>query len=540
MYSVFLVEDEIVIREGIKELVAWNEYGFHFAGEAPDGELAWPQIQKLKPDIVITDIKMPFMDGLALSRLIKREQPQTTIIILSGHDDFSYAKEAIAIGVSQYLLKPLSKDQLVEVLLETKKQKDKEQEQTQYLEKFNRELQEYLSNSRKGFFDALVSGKQLVPELLERAEKLNLNIAAESYNVVLFLLEENLLQDRYSSQLADLQNDLCARFPDGGHWFLFSISVDLMAFLIMADAEEIFEKTQACVEQIAGLCRPIEEIANWSVVVGKPVHRLSAVADCYRATRKQMFHRNSIGESHIYHVGQGGENAAPLAVDFNPDAMDAAKLDQRIIEKFLSNGLLEDVPGFVSDYFDSIDGTAVESLLFRQYIVLNIQFTVNAFLKKLECPREAVDAPVRADTALQEAAASRKGGEQYVEKLLSRALALRDKLVCSRGNNMLAKALDFLKENFTDPEINLNAAAKVANVSATHFSAVFSQQMGKTFTEYLTGLRMEKAKELLRCTDKSSGEIAFEVGYNDPHYFSFLFKKVNGCSPRDYRSGRKF
>ena len=96
-----------------------------------------------------------------------------------------------------------------------------------------------------------------------------------------------------------------------------------------------------------------------------------------------------------------------------------------------------------------------------------------------------------------------------------------------------------MNEHYADPDISLNVVAQVANVSATHFSAVFSQEMGKTFLETLTDLRMEQARALLRSSDKSSGEVAFAVGYNDPHYFSFLFKKVNGCSPRDYRSGRK-
>ena len=104
---------------------------------------------------------------------------------------------------------------------------------------------------------------------------------------------------------------------------------------------------------------------------------------------------------------------------------------------------------------------------------------------------------------------------------------------------MLQKTVDYLKQQYAQPDISLNTVAGVAGMSPSHFSTVFSQQMGQTFVEYLTALRMEQARSLLRCTDKSSGDIALEVGYNDPHYFSFLFKKVNGCSPRDYRMGRK-
>lgn len=116
MLKIFLAEDEIVMREGIRNNIAWQEEGFEFVGEASDGELAYPMIQKLKPDILITDIRMPFMDGLELSRIVKQELPDTSILILSGYGEFDYAKEAISIGVEDYLLKPVTSAQLLEAI----------------------------------------------------------------------------------------------------------------------------------------------------------------------------------------------------------------------------------------------------------------------------------------------------------------------------------------------------------------------------------------------------------------------------------------
>ena len=112
MLKVFLVEDEIVMREGIKKNIDWEKEGFSFTGEASDGELAFPMIQKLHPDILITDIRMPFMDGLELSRLVKREFPNIKIIILSGYDEFEYAQEAVHIQAEEYILKPIDADKL--------------------------------------------------------------------------------------------------------------------------------------------------------------------------------------------------------------------------------------------------------------------------------------------------------------------------------------------------------------------------------------------------------------------------------------------
>ena len=522
MYSVFLVEDEVLIREGIRTLIDWPEHGFQFVGEAQDGELAWPQIQKLKPDILITDIKMPFMDGLALSRLVKKELPGTTVIILSGYDDFSYAREAISIGVSQYLLKPIAKDQLLEALAQVRANKDKELEQTRYLSQFNREMQDYLTNSRRGFLDLLVSGKESVPTLLERGEKLGLDLSAEGYNVILFLMEEELLATGYSAILADLQRDLSASFPASEHVVMFGLGVDMLVFLIKGDAADISTLTEGCVGTVRELCAPLKGTVNWSLVVGEPVSRLSEVADCYRGARKQLFHR--------------GAAAQPAPDSFDPNDVDISQMDQRALSKFFTSGLTEDVDAFVDDFFDSLSENAGQSFLFRQYLVLSVQFAATNFLTELGFSKEELHLADAA--ALQRSLVSLGGAKEYTRTVLRQTLTLRDQAATSHYGSILQRALAYLKEHFAEADINLNKVAKLSNVSAPYFSAVFSQQMGKTFVEYLTALRMERARELLRCTDESSGDIAYEVGYSDPHYFSFLFKKVNGCTPRDYRAGR--
>ena len=136
MYKVFLIEDEIVIREALERMIPWNEYGFELVGKAKDGEIALPMIRKTKPDVLITDIKMPFMDGLTLARLAKKEIPGLKVVILSGYDDFNYAKQAIGIGVEDYLLKPITKNALIERLSEIRSRYEHEKTQKEYYEKF--------------------------------------------------------------------------------------------------------------------------------------------------------------------------------------------------------------------------------------------------------------------------------------------------------------------------------------------------------------------------------------------------------------------
>ncbi|NLW03263.1 MAG: response regulator, partial [Clostridiaceae bacterium] len=149
MFKVFLVEDESVVREGIRKNIQWEQYGFHYTGDASDGELALPMIREIQPDLLITDIKMPFMDGLTLIKLVRNELPRTKIVIISGYDDFAYAQQAISMGVDQYLLKPIIKDKLVEILADLYEKMREERQQQEYIEHFQREAQEYENFSRR-------------------------------------------------------------------------------------------------------------------------------------------------------------------------------------------------------------------------------------------------------------------------------------------------------------------------------------------------------------------------------------------------------
>ena len=149
MLKVFLVEDESIMREGLRENIPWQQYGYEYVGDASDGEVALPLIRKAKPDVLITDIKMPFMDGLELSRIVMKELPNTKIIIISGHDDFEYARQAIQIGVEQYILKPITRESLKKVLIEINEKIEAEQEKNNYLRKFQNEMREIAFNARR-------------------------------------------------------------------------------------------------------------------------------------------------------------------------------------------------------------------------------------------------------------------------------------------------------------------------------------------------------------------------------------------------------
>ena len=158
MYSVFLVDDEPIVLEGIRSKIEWESKGFTFAGEATDGEIALSMIQEIKPDILITDIKMPFMDGLQLAAAIKKTQPWIKIIILSGHDEFDYAKRAISIGIEDYLLKPFTADEVLDALKKAASHLEQERTQVSDINKMKEELKSRDKLLQKEFLTNLVKG----------------------------------------------------------------------------------------------------------------------------------------------------------------------------------------------------------------------------------------------------------------------------------------------------------------------------------------------------------------------------------------------
>ena len=482
MLKVFLVEDECVVREGLRECIDWTRYGFEFCGDAPDGELALPQIRKLRPDILITDIKMPFMDGLALSRLVCAEFPETKIILISGHNDFEFAQEAIEIGVEQYLLKPVTKASLLKTLEDVSRKIDEEREQKTYLRQFRREGQEYEQFARRKFFEQLTTGSLRVSEIYEQAKSLQIDIDAEGYNVILLTLQTTGAAE-YSQALAERLEELMA--------------------------------------------------LAWYAAVSEPVLRLSELPQCYAKAHTILSYRHLLPEQHVLtaQVLQRPQRGELPALD----EIDATKADPAIVRNFLQTGMREEIRDFVSEYLASF-GNALGSLLFRQYVLLELRFSAIRAAKSFGYTQEEFLRPLEQAKVLS-VDAELPELKKNCAALLRRAIELREEESGNQYKSMLKRALRYIDQNYTDENLSLNAVAKAANISPNYFSGVFSQEMGQTFVEYLTEKRMARAKELLRYSGKRSSEVAYEVGYRDPRYFSFLFKKTQGCTPSSYRAG---
>jgi len=534
MIKVFLVEDEFIVREGIKKTIDWGAHGYEFCGEAGDGELAYPMIQKAKPDIVITDIKMPFMDGLTLSKLIKKEMPWIEIIILSGFEEFEYAKEGIKLGIAQYLTKPINgEDLLKEIDAVAEKIREKARERL-IREKYIREMEEGFAKERKDLFRHLVTGAKSMTELLELAGKLGIDLSALWYNIVLFKIQSvKQGYEEYSNQLVEIEKkieELAGRFDLP----LFQRDLEGTAFLLRADSEEeLQEKQETFLKELEALVGAETEIRYFGGV-GIPVNRMRELPRCFEKAGHVFAHRYFVKESMILQSDATEDGRYMQKEEINLSQVDPKQVDRSKIQEFLKMGQKEEVIYFVDEFFEAMGKGALQSVIFRQYIVMDVYFCVAEFLESLNVSREEIDAPDVSAERLQD----ETNIKDYVAEIMEKALEFRENAASNRYRNVVDEVMRYIEKHYAEEELSLNILASHVNFSPNHLSMIFSQQTGKSFIKYLTEFRMQKAKELLRCTGKRSSEISTAVGYKDAHYFSYLFKKTQGMTPTQYRGGK--
>lgn len=540
MLKVFLVEDEVVVREGIKNHIDWLQEGFVFVGEASDGELAYPMIQKTKPDIVITDIKMPFMDGLSLSRLIKAEFPAVKILILSGYDEFEYAKEAISIGIADYLVKPVTGDMLLKAVKRVAKTIQEEKIQIEYMETFRREMLENEHLERQRFFNDLISSKSQTLELLEKGKRLNIDLAACIYNIILFkvtLADED--EQEYSEDLIDVGEKVEALAAGKQEIIMFDRPTEGWAFLIKETAERsIAEIQEYYLKEIEKIITAHPSVKYFGAV-GMQVNRLRNLPMSFHEACRAFAYRYILSGNQVMSYDALQDNKLTQETDINFNPLVIRKLDRKVLEGFLKSGSRSEINQFLEEYFYNVGEKNLESMLIRQYIVMDMYFSCVSFVESLGHNLGKITELSGDFQKVSANFSTLDNTKQYFRSLIEEVIGIRDLVSMKKYSGLIENAQKYIKDNYQNEEISLNAVAASVNLSPSHFSTIFSQEAGQTFIEYLTGVRMDKAKELLRCSGMKSSEIAYAIGYKDPHYFSYIFKKMQNCTPKEFRTQGK-
>ena len=538
--KVFLVEDEMVIRRGIKNSIDWEKEGYIFCGEASDGELAYPMIIKEKPDILITDIRMPFMDGLELCKLVKKELPNIKILILSGYDEFDYAKEAIRLGVTEYLLKPISSGKLLEALNGVSESIRREKEDKDLVRKYMEEMRENTEHEKQKFFEQMIAGNLSMADALETGKKYEMSLSAGMYNLLLFrftLGEENRKSGELLGEAEYAIEKLTERLE---YVFEFQRGVEGWAFLLMADNEEQMS------ERVKELSKDLEEIMkNYSTIayfggIGQPVARLRELEESFGEAERALAARFTMELNRIISVDdiRMAQNVDTLD-DIEITSFGEIEKTRTMLEKFLNNGVEDEIDEFVDVYINELPEENLKSVLMRQYIIMDAYIVMMSFCEKIEgiegemqAQSEELKNSMKTSQTLEEI-------KNYIRMLLKKIIGVRDTISGRRYSDIIEIAKDQIRKTYMSDEISLNTIAAEVGMSPSYFSSIFSKEMGKTFVEYLTEIRMDRAKELLMCSSMKTSEIGYEVGYKDPHYFSYIFKKTQNCTPKEFRARGK-
>lgn len=520
-YKVFFVEDEIITREGIRENIDWQASGFEFCGEAADGEMALPLLKAVQPDVLITDIKMPFMDGLQLSKIVRERMPWMKIIILSGHDEFEYAQEAINLGVTDYLLKPVTVRKLQSVLQKLTLQLDQERKEQNNLKKLQEQVEENQVMLRERLLFKLAVGAIPPLEAIEKAQTLGIDLIARCYLVMILKIELSDRTEQYDyAEYQGVQGDvmrLAERNPD-----IFVLKRDwgdLILIMKGSTTEYLEEERDVLLEEIKELVAKTRY--QLTIGMGTSKNRIADINQSFVEALVSMQSPMGALRSDINHTVERAE---------------LLKMDKSAVENYLRYGVKDGFDEFFNAYIRPLGETALKSNLIKNYIFVDV---VLATAKLVNDLGGDVDKVIPELNSIEITMSNIKTIDQLQEqacKILSNALAYRDSQPNGQYKNLIRQSKEYIDNHYANPELTLNEVAAQANLSASHFSVVFSQETGQTFKEYLTEIRIKKAKELLRMTSLRSTDIAYQVGYNDPHYFSSVFKKNTGLSPMEFRS----
>ena len=520
-YKVFFVEDEIITREGIRDNVDWRASGFEFCGEATDGEMALPLLRTAQPDVLITDIKMPFMDGLQLSKIVRERMPWVKIIILSGHDEFEYAQKAISLGVTDYLLKPVTVQKLQAVLKKLTTQLEQERKEQENLKRLQEQLEDNRAVLREKLLFKLVVGAVSPAEAVEKGQMLGLDLIARHYLVVILKLELGDRTEQYDhdehQQIQQELTGLAEKNPD-----VFVLKRDWGDIILIMKGitpEYLEEERDLLLEEVR--LAAAKTRYQLTIGVGPTKERIADICQSFVDA--------------LVHI-QNPLNGSDIALNQFIERRELLKLDKTAVGNYLRCGAKDEFDDFFNAYLRPLSETALRSTLIKNYIFVDLILATAKLVNELG---GEIDRVIPEMNSIETILTSVKSVEQLREeayKIISIGLAYRDSRPNGQHSGLIRHAKEYIEQHYADPQLSLNEVAAQANLSASHFSAVFSQETHQTFKEYLTWMRITKAKELLRMTTLRSADIAYQVGYNDPHYFSSVFKRNTGLSPIEFRS----
>jgi len=536
VYKVIIVDDESVVRDGLRRTIPWNEHGYELIGDYENGRDAWEAIEASKPDLIISDISMPFMDGLELARLVSANYPYMKMIILTGYDQFEYAQQAIRLKVTDFILKPITAREMRELLDKVRFEMDEETKRREDLGRLRHQLHQSLPLLRERFLERLVVLGLGRPEIEDRFSFFGLSALTPPFLVMLADIDDFGEREEWMDDVHDAEFLRFAVFnifeevaQGRSDALLFRTREERFVIVLHGakEEDELYVRAYGMAEEAR---HHVEKYLRFTVTIGigrtcSSPERLPA---SYKSAQSALDYRFQLGKNRILSINdlEGSQVA-------NPPIALYADWDRKLSSS-VKTGAAEEANRQIECLIEEFK----RSRLPTEALVLHVQKIALALMNAMQelgahdaeelQKRQLWLTEVSRFKTLDEIGGWLKG---IASELAASAQANRN--LVSRVQ--IAKATDYIEEHYAEEKLSLQDLCRHTLMSASYFSLIFKQSTGETFIEYLTRVRLEKAKELLLTTSLKFYEIAAQVGYADPNYFSILFKKHTGSSPRDFR-----
>ena len=531
MYKAIIVDDEAVVRVGLRNTIAWQDHGFVLVGDYANGREAWEAVELHKPELVISDISMPFMDGLELIGLIAAQYPYIKSIILTGFEEFEYAQHAIRLKVSDFILKPITAREIRQLLDRVKQEMDAEREHREDIGRLRSQLTQSLPLLKERFLERLVAVGLGRAEIEERFAAFGMNPPVSLQLALVFDIDDfgdrELLSYEHDAEfLRFAAFDIAKETLEKHDVLVFRTREERIAAIVSGEEDEslLYERAFSMAEEVR---HHVEVYLKFTVTVGvgRACESAELLPVSYRSALSALDYRFLHGKNRVLGIMdlEGRPHAPPARLEWDKSLASAVRTGS--LQE--ANRLIEEGIAEMKATFTTIE----PCYLHLQKVVLTL---LNAF-QELDLPDP--ETSLAWQMKLLDVYRFKTLGE--VEAWLKEVVHAVVTAIQGSRNQLIARqvrqAVTYIEDHYMNDRLSLQDLCRYVLMSTSYFSLVFKQHTGETFVEYLTGVRIAKAKELLRGTPLKLYEIAERVGYKDPNYFSMLFKKHAGLTPKDYR-----
>jgi two-component system, response regulator YesN len=526
-YKIILVDDESDVAERISHKLEWSEIGFETPVICNNALDALEVCEKLKPEVVMTDITMPYMNGLELSRKLKNEYPNIRIIIFSGYDEFEYAQEAIHIQAEEYILKPIDSEQLKQIFTRMKSSLDKEYDERQNINKLESYYKDSLPILQESFYSSLMENKVPTDKLEHFMNNYSIDLDSPYYCAVIIHVSTHSRDKQINPLFLTVsvrklvEEKLCEKW--NGKLFTYQGNTVMIAQL---DAEEgeITKLTDDC-DKFARLAKSVAD-ATVTIGIGRICSQLIDISDSYAGARLAVSYRALYGTMKAINITEIDPEQSKQTISVDSDALD------EVFKRIRVNNQ-EGLSKAINEYLKNKTSKMTKVPEFR-FFVMQLASELYGFAVSNKLDHNKIFSSYH-DIILQVEKLELNDLNAWMSELCFSMQKMISEKRSNTTKNFILKAVDYVNENYTDPDLTVESICSYLNVSYAYFSTVFKKEIGKSFTSYLTELRLKKAVELLLEKDEKTYIIAHDVGYTDPNYFSYVFKKAYGVSPNKYR-----